>query len=77
MPKSLAQSRNMVDDTQDDTYAEKGMLKGMYEQAFNERESYLNRARECAKVTIPSLLKDQGANWSTVVNTPFQGIGAR
>jgi hypothetical protein len=67
----------MVDDTQDDTYAEKGMLKSMYEQAFAERESYLNRARECAKVTIPSLLKDSGANWSSVFNTPYQGIGAR
>jgi hypothetical protein len=67
----------MVDDIQDDTYVEKGMLKSMYEQGFSERESYLNRARECAKVTIPSLLKDSGANWSSVFNTPYQGIGAR
>ena len=52
-------------------------LKGMYESAFAEREAYLNRARDCAKLTIPSLIRDQGSNWATVFNTPFQSIGAR
>mgnify|MGYP004449223995 FL=1 len=59
-----------------ETY-EGGQLKGMYEQGFSHRESYLNRARECAKLTIPTLIKDQGANWATTYQTPFQSIGAR
>jgi hypothetical protein len=59
-----------------ETY-EGGQLKGLYEQGFSHRESYLNRARECAKLTIPTLLKDQGSNWATVFQTPFQSIGAR
>ena len=54
-----------------------GQLKSLYEQGFSQRESYLDRARECAKLTIPTLLKDQGDNWATVYNTPFQSIGAR
>jgi len=59
-----------------ETY-EGGQLKSMYEQGFSHRESYLNRARECAKLTIPTLLKDEGANWATTFQTPFQSIGAR
>ena len=63
---------NEIVDTQ-----QAGQLKSMYDQAFTKRESYLNRARECVKLTIPTLLKDQGANWSTTFPTPFQSIGAR
>jgi len=59
-----------------ETY-EGGQLKGLYEQGFSHRESYLNRARECAKLTIPTLLKDQGSNWATTFQTPYQSIGAR
>jgi hypothetical protein len=54
-----------------------GQLASMYERGFGERETYLNRARECAKLTIPSLLPDSGSNFSTVYNTPFQSIGSR
>ena len=56
---------------------EGAQLKGMYEQGFSHRESYLNRARECAKLTIPTLLRDQGSNWATTFPTPYQSIGAR
>ena len=56
---------------------EGAQLKGLYEQGFSHRESYLNRARECAKLTIPTLLKDQGSNWATTFQTPYQSIGAR
>jgi len=67
----------MKEDLEEDMYAEKGMLKSMYEQAFSERESYLKRARECAKLTIPNLIRNEGSNWATVYETPYQGIGAR
>jgi hypothetical protein len=49
----------------------------LYERSFGERETYLNRGRECAKLTIPSLLPDSGSNFSTVYKTPFQSIGSR
>jgi hypothetical protein len=67
----------MKEDLEKDVYFEEGMLKSMYEKAFSERESYLKRARECAKLTIPNLIKDEGDNWATIYDTPYQGIGAR
>ena len=54
-----------------------GQLASLYERSFGERETYLNRGRECAKLTIPSLLPDSGSNFSTVNRTPFQSIGSR
>ena len=38
---------------------------------------YLVRGRDCAKLTIPSLLPDEGANSSTQFKTPHQSVGAR
>jgi hypothetical protein len=54
-----------------------GQLASLYEQSHGERETYLNRGRECAKLTIPHLLPDSGSNFSTVYKTPFQSIGSR
>jgi hypothetical protein len=54
-----------------------GQLASLYERSFGERETYLNRGRECAKLTIPHLLPDSGSNFSTVYKTPFQSIGSR
>lgn len=54
-----------------------GQLASLYERSFGERETYLNRGRECAKLTIPTLLPDSGSNFSTVYSTPFQSIGSR
>ena len=54
-----------------------GQLASLYERSFGERETYLNRGRECAKLTIPNLLPDSGSNFSTVYKTPFQSIGSR
>ena len=59
-----------------DQYTE-GQLASMYQACFGERESYLQRARDCAKLTIPTLMRDSGDNHSTNYETPFQSIGAR
>ena len=48
-----------------------------YEALAAERETYLNRARECAKLTIPALMPDSGHSSGTILHTPYQGIGAR
>lgn len=34
-------------------------------------------ARECARLTIPSLMPPEGATEDTVLETPYQGVGAR
>ncbi len=49
----------------------------MYEALRTKREVYLSRARECAKVTIPSLLPESGTNGASKFPTPYQGVGAR
>ena len=48
-----------------------------YENLAATRDSYLDRARECAKVTIPSLIPDTGHNSYARFPTPYQGVGAR
>ena len=41
------------------------------------RNPYILRAREAAKLTLPSLMPPSGSRGSTKLPTPFQGIGAR
>jgi len=49
-----------------------------YEKLASEvRENFLERARECAKLTIPTLFPETGHTKSTNFKTPHQGIGAR
>jgi len=45
--------------------------------ASDKREVFLERARECAKLTIPTLFPETGHTKSTSFKTPYQGIGAR
>tara|TARA_R100001079_G_scaffold110851_2_gene87987 strand:- start:87 stop:1712 length:1626 start_codon:yes stop_codon:yes gene_type:complete len=58
-------------------YSNESSISSMYQNCFGERESYLQRARECADLTIPGLIKDQGSSYSTEYPTPFQSVGAR
>jgi len=57
--------------------AEQGSLASQYSKMETDREIYLNRARDCAKVTIPSLIPPSGASSSTVYPSPYQSMGAR
>ena len=41
------------------------------------RSPYLSRARDCAELTIPSLLPRDGHGASNDLPTPYQGMGAR
>lgn len=50
---------------------------GRYERLASLRETYLNRARECSKLTIPTLIPESGHGATTKFATPYQGIGAR
>jgi len=51
--------------------------KSRYQQLENERRPYLDRGRQCAKLTIPTLLPPDGTNASSPFITPEQSIGAR
>ena len=42
-----------------------------------DRDSFLRRARECSKLTLPTLVPPQGHSHVTNYPTPFQGLGAR
>lgn len=53
-----------------------GTAESRYRVLESEREPFLKRARECAKLTLPSLLPPEGHTSQSKIVTPFQGIGA-
>lgn len=56
---------------------EKETAKGRYKALALRRDPFLRRAREFAKVTIPSLLPPEGHTQSLDMSEPYQGFGAR
>lgn len=48
-----------------------------YEKLASARSPFLARARSCAKLTIPSILPDEGTTGDADLPTPYQGMGAR
>lgn len=48
-----------------------------YEHHCTQREGYLQRGRDVAKLTIPHLLTDEGWSGTTKLATPYQSVGAR
>lgn len=53
-------------------------LKSRYDKmASADRNSYLDRARTCSKLTIPSLIPEDGHNKTSSFTTPWQSIGAK
>ena len=54
-----------------------GTCQSRYDLLSQDREVYLNRARECAKLTIPTLIPESGSGKHTNFPTPYQGVGAR
>jgi len=51
--------------------------KQRYDKLATDRDPYLKRARECARLTIPALMPESEHGRHTVLYTPYQGIGAR
>jgi hypothetical protein len=54
-----------------------GRAAKRYKAMETKRAPYLQRARECAKLTLPYLLPDEGSNGHTRFPTPFNGAGPR
>ena len=48
-----------------------------YAHLMTTRESYLRRARDASKLTIPSLVPPEGHSDSSIYETPYQAVGAR
>jgi len=48
-----------------------------YGQLQTNRDPYLQRARDCSKVTIPGLIPDAGQGDRGRLKTPYQSLGAR
>ncbi len=51
-------------------------LATMYERMKTDRQQYLDKAREAAKYTIPSLITDEYNATPKVIETPHQSVGA-
>jgi len=51
--------------------------KARFDQLDGERDVSLSRARQCAKLTIPSILPDDGHDENTALETPYQATGSR
>lgn len=51
--------------------------KARFDRMNGERNAALMRARDCAAVTIPSLLPPEGHTNSAPLPTPYQSLGAR
>lgn len=54
-----------------------GTLAKLYSKYESERDTFLERGRDAARLTIPTLLPDEGHSSTTRYATPYQGIGAR
>lgn len=48
-----------------------------YEYLQAERDAFLQRARDAAELTVPTLMPPEGHTGSTLYKTPFQSVGAR
>lgn len=59
------------------SYTVDGTVKGRYERLKQDRFLFLDRARQCAELTIPTLIPPEGHTTSTKYYTPWQGLGAR
>lgn len=54
-----------------------GTVASQYEKLATFRSPYLDRARDHARLTIPSLFVDEGFSASSRLDTPYNSIGAR
>lgn len=54
-----------------------GSAQSEYSKLESIRHSYLMRARDCSRVTIPTVMPDEGSTTDKRFPTPFQSVGAR
>jgi hypothetical protein len=54
-----------------------GNIKKTYLRRVEERDPYLQRGRQAARYTIPSIMPEEGFSKSQGLYTPYQGLGQR
>ena len=54
-----------------------GTAQGRYKQCESLREPFLERARDSAKLTLPTLIPPSNSTGTTKYSTPYQGVGSR
>jgi len=54
-----------------------GKAAAKYARLSGNRNAFLQRARDCSKVTIPGLIPDEGGSDRGGLKTPYQSLGAR
>lgn len=52
-------------------------IKERFNKLDGERSTILTRARDCAELTIPSILPPDGHSETDAIATPYQSVGAR
>jgi hypothetical protein len=57
--------------------AEQGTAKSRYLQLETQRLPFLQRARDCATLTVPYLMPPEGLTAGQTLPTPYQSLGAR
>ncbi|UYO52508.1 head-tail connector protein [Rhodopseudomonas palustris] len=59
------------------TDPDKGTAKSRYTQLEANRLPFLQRARDCATLTVPYLMPPEGMTTGMTLPTPYQSLGAR
>jgi len=54
-----------------------GSAQTEYSKLESIRSSFLERARDCSRLTLPALIPDEGSTSDKRFPTPFQSVGAR
>jgi hypothetical protein len=57
--------------------AKAGTKKSKYDRLTSLRDPYLQRARACSVLSLPTLIAPEGSGGSTVLPTPYQSLAAR
>jgi hypothetical protein len=52
-------------------------MKSKYQMMETFRDAYLQRARDCSRLTLPHLMTDDGDQSAQRLPTPYQSVGAR
>lgn len=60
-----------------ETHHSEKTIASRYEKLAERRRSFLNRARQCSEVTIPSLIPREGTTGDSELPKPYQSIGAQ
>ena len=63
--------------TVDELLAQNSASKEKFSKLDADRSAVLDRARECSKLTIPSVVTDDGHTESDDLETPYQAVGSR